>query len=94
MRLGRRIRALETRMVANPVILYFADGSTRVLHGRKYFLLDLLRSISGENLSSGQAAQLDLIYQSVAAHEPGGGHMVELLRALHAPAEDGVADET
>jgi hypothetical protein len=51
--------------------------------------VNLLQGVGGgANLSSDQAAQLDLIGKSVAAREPGGGHMVELLRALHPPAEE------
>jgi hypothetical protein len=94
MNFERRIRALETRMITDPVILHFADGSTRELRGPGDFLLRLFPGVFGKaNLSPGQAAQLDLIRQSVRAQEPGGGHMVELLQCLlHAQAEarDGV----
>jgi hypothetical protein len=82
MRFERRIRALEARMIADPVVLYFADGSEREICGRGDFLLSLLTGTCGKKLSSRQAAQLELIRQSVGAREPGGGHMVELLRAL------------
>ena len=33
MRLEERIRALEARFISDPVILYFADGSTREICG-------------------------------------------------------------
>jgi hypothetical protein len=41
MRLEKRIRALEARMLADPVILYFVDGTTREICGRCDYLLRL-----------------------------------------------------
>jgi hypothetical protein len=41
MRLEERIQTLEAKMLSEPVILHFADGSTESLTGRRYFLLDL-----------------------------------------------------
>jgi hypothetical protein len=91
MRLEKRIQALESKLMMDPVVLHFADGSTRNLCGRGDFLLSLLQgACGGANLRSGQAAQLDLIRQSVYAHEPGGGHMIELLRCR---AAECVTDE-
>ena len=89
MRLERRLRALEARMSADPVILHFADGSTRNVNCRNDVLFSLFRNACGGNLSPEEAAQLDLIRQSVAADEPGGGHMIELLRALLAGSGEG-----
>lgn len=76
-------------MLADPVILYFADGSTREICGRSDYLLRLLcAACGGEDLSPRQAAELDLVRDSVAAQEPSGGHMTELIRCfLHGPAE-------
>jgi hypothetical protein len=83
MRLEKRIRALEARLTSDPVSLQFADGSTKEIRGPGDFLLDLFCAALGRtDLNSRQAAQLELIRESVAAEEPGGGHMVELLRAL------------
>jgi hypothetical protein len=88
MKFERRIRALEARMIADPVILVFADGSTGEICGRGDFLLSLMRAAcGGVDLSSVQTAQLDLIRKSVYAQEPGGGRMVEMLRAV-LPAEE------
>jgi hypothetical protein len=89
MRFERRVRALEARLITDPVILHFADGSTRELRGPGDFLLRLFPGVFGKaNLSPGQAAQLDLIRQSVSSKEPGGGRMVELLKCLlHAQAD-------
>ena len=90
MKLEGRIRALESRMLAHPVILLLEDGSTQELCGPKGFLMNLFCDVCrGAALTSGQAEQLDLIRRSVAAQEPGGGHMVELIQcALHAQAEE------
>jgi hypothetical protein len=83
MRLEKRIRALEARLVSDPVVLQFADGSTKEICGRGDFLLDLFcGACSGSDLGPAHAAQLELIRQSVGAQEPGGGHMVELIRSL------------
>jgi len=83
MRLEKRIRALEARLIADPVILQFANGGMKEICGPGDFVLDLFRAaLGGTDLNSQQAAQLDLIRESVTAEEPGGGHMVELLRAL------------
>jgi hypothetical protein len=89
-RLEKRIRALEARLITDPVVLYFADGTTREICGRGNFLLRLFESAcGGADLTTDQAEQLDLIRRSVAAREPGGGHMIELVRcAPHAQAEE------
>ncbi|HEY7334133.1 MAG TPA: hypothetical protein VH639_04555 [Bryobacteraceae bacterium] len=82
MKLEKRLRALEARMLSEPVILRFADGSTRELCGPRGFLLHLFVESSSEDLTPEQTSQLDLIRASVAAGEPGGGHIIDLLRAL------------
>jgi len=76
-------------MITDPVTIHLADGSTRLLCGPGDFLLRLFPGVFGRaNLSPGQAAQLDLIRQSVGSKEPGGGRLVELLQCfLHAQAD-------
>jgi hypothetical protein len=90
MKLEKRVRALEARVTTGAVVLHFADGSTRQICGRGDFLLGLFPgACGGQDFSPAQAAQLELIRKSVDAEEPGGGHMIELLRALwHGPAEE------
>jgi hypothetical protein len=88
MNFEKRLRALEARLVSDPVLLYFGDGSKRELHGPGDFVLRLFRGVFGAEISPTHAGQLDLIRQSVRAEEPGGGHMIELLRCLlHARAD-------
>jgi hypothetical protein len=89
MKVEKRLRVLENRLLSDPVTLYLADGTMQKLYGPKDFMLNLVADAwRGTDLGPGQAAQMDLIRQSVAAREPGGGRMVELLRCmLNAPAE-------
>ena len=81
--LEKRVRALEARLVSDPVILHFADGSTKEIRGPGDFLLGLFSTaFGGADPNPLQAAQLELIGRSLKAEEPGGGSMIELLRAL------------
>jgi hypothetical protein len=78
-KIERRLRALESKMLADPVILHFADGSTRQISGGGGFLLRLFYdACAGADLTPVRAEQLDLIRQSVAAQEPGGARMTEI----------------
>jgi hypothetical protein len=88
MRIEKRVRALETRWIASPVTLHFADGSTRELRGPRNFLAGLFAAAyQGANRTALQAEQLELIRRAVYADEPGGGHMVELVQVMLAAAE-------
>ncbi len=90
MRVERRIRALEARFSTDPLLLFFSDGTTRQISGRGAHLLRLLRCAAGaEDASPRQAEQLEWIRRSTRAHEPGGGHLIELIRCLQdAPADE------
>jgi hypothetical protein len=89
----RRIQALEARMMSDPVVLHFADGSTREICGQGDSLLCLARGACGADLSPWQAEQLELIRQSVYAREPGGARLTEVVRCLlDGPEEVGTAD--
>ena len=89
MRVEKRVRALETRYVREPVILTFPDGTTAELRGHGDFLLRLLADFcAGAELRPEQVAQLDLIRRSSGAREPGGARMTEVLRCvLDGPVE-------
>jgi len=79
---------LETRYIKDPVVLYFADGSTAEVCGHGDFLLRLLVDIcSGGELRPEQAKLLDLVRRSVGALEPGGARMIEVLHLLEGPVE-------
>lgn len=90
MRLEKRIRALEARMLADPVILYFVDGSTREICGRADHLLKLFcTACYGGDLSPRQAAELDLIRDSVGEGGASCARMTEIIRCfLRGPAEE------
>lgn len=90
MKFDNRIRALEAKMHADPVILYLADGSTREICGRADYLLRLFcAACAGEDLSPRQAADLDLIRDSVAAGGASCARMTEIIWCfLHGPAEE------
>jgi len=90
MRFEKRIHALESEMLSNPVVLHFADGTTRLLTGRRYFLVDLFARASSADLGPIEAEQLDLIRQCVAAEEPGGGRLIEAMQALQGPLDEPV----
>jgi hypothetical protein len=93
----KRLQALETKMLSNPVILHFADGSTKQIHGSRHFLIDLLARASQRDLTPHQAAQFELILEAVWAEEPGGGHMCEVLQAVFGGGNgrvNDVADES
>ncbi len=90
MKIERRLRALESKMLADPVILYFADGTTQEICGRADYLLRLFcTACHGEDLSPRQAADLDLIRDSVGEGGASCARMTELIRVfLLGPAEE------
>jgi len=90
MRLEQRIRALEARFHADPVILYFADGSTKEICGRADYLLRLFcAACYGGELSPRHAAELDLIRNSVGEGGASCAHMTQLIRCfLRGPVEE------
>jgi hypothetical protein len=89
MRLEKRIRALEVRMLSDPVILHFANGSTREIYGRGDYLIYVFAGVFGHrDLTEAEAADLALVRKCVFAQEPGGGHMVELINAVLGPLEE------
>jgi hypothetical protein len=88
--LSRILEKTDTSLlITEPTMLTMPDGSTVSLTGPGDYLAPLFGSLFGKSLSSSQAAQVDLIRWSTGVTEPGGGHMVELLRALlHSPVEE------
>ena len=82
MRIEKRVRALEARYIKEPVVLYFADGSTAEVCGYGDFMLDLFCAACRGDPTPQQNQQLDMIRRSVGAQEPGGAHMTELVRCF------------
>jgi len=82
----RRLEALEERLTSEPILLRMPDGRTATLPGHNDYVLDLLaRAVRGD-----RTPEMDLIARSVGSTEPGGAHMIDLVRALlNGPVEDG-----
>jgi len=87
--LRRRLERLEKHYLSEPILLQMPDRSTKTLDGHPNYLLDLMmRSLEGE-----QVPEMDLIAQSISAEEPGGAHMVDMARLVHAVTRKQVQPE-
>ena len=83
MNLQRRLEALERGRLSEPVTLIMPDGRTEILRGDCIFEM-LSGACRGERTPT-----LDLLAQSVGSTEPGGGHLIELARAILNSPRDG-----
>ena len=84
MKLTRRVQALESTILRDPIVLHFA----RALRGPRYFMRRILKAVSyAEGATAGELEQLELIRRCVSAREPGGAHMVELVKVMLLAAE-------
>jgi len=62
------------------------DARTETLPGHNDYVLNLL----GRALGGDRIPEMELIARSKSSTEPGGAHMIDLLRALlNGPVEDG-----
>jgi hypothetical protein len=91
MNLNRRIAALERELaVSEPATLTMPDGRVVTLTGGGKHIVRLL-GVVFEGSTPAQAAQLDSIRESTGSKEPGGGHLVDLIRSLLlSPVEEGL----
>lgn len=78
MKLNKRLAALEKTLITEPTILVMEDGSTVNITGS---LLPLLGAVFGAP-NPQYAELLDQVCRSVQIIEPGGGHILELARAV------------
>ena len=87
--LRRRLEALEQDLSSEPILLLMPDGRTETLPGHNDYVLNLLsRAVRGD-----RAPEMELIARSQSSTEPGGAHMIDLVRALlNGPNEDGRAE--
>lgn len=82
-KLHRRIEALEKGLISEPTILLMPDGSTVSINGPGDYLADLMgTAFGGENISPKQVEQLEMIRRCKGSKEPGGAHLVDLIRAF------------
>jgi hypothetical protein len=85
MTLRRRLEAFEKDLgTSEPILLLMPDGRAETLPGQNDYVLNLLsRAVRGE-----RTPEMELVARSVSSTEPGGAHMIDLLRALlNGPAE-------
>jgi hypothetical protein len=81
LKIQRRLELLEKRLMSEPIMLLMPDGRTETLRGRRYYTLDLFkRACDGD-----RTPDLELIAQSISSIEPGGGHMLDMVRR-HLPS--------
>jgi len=92
----RRLEVLEAKFISGPVVLTFADGSTREIPGRGQHLLKLICHMSKQDeLSPTERKEIELVCESVRAEEPGGGRLTEIMRCFHAgPVETAAPGNT
>jgi len=65
-------------LVSNPTTLFFADGSSVQISGRGDYVLNLfVAACRGQ-----RSRETELIARSVRSEEPGGGHLMDLVRAI------------
>jgi hypothetical protein len=81
MNLKKRLAALEKGPNTEPTILWMPDGTSVCLPGNNDHIARLVGTVFG-GATPEQEAELDLICRSTAIQESGGGHMLELLRAI------------
>jgi hypothetical protein len=83
--LRRRLAALEQNLTREPILLLMPDGRMETLPGHNEYILNLLsRAVRGE-----RTPEMELVARSVGSAEPGGAHMIDLVRALlNGPVED------
>jgi hypothetical protein len=84
MNMEKGVEALEARLPFDPITLLFEDGSSAKLAERS----DYVMRLCGAFCRGEHSPKLDLIARSVSSEEPGGGHILDLIRAvLNSPAE-------
>ena len=77
--LRRRLEALEKNLSSGDlIVLLMPDGRTETLPGHNDYVLNLLGRAVGED----RTPEMDLVARSVSSTEPGGAHMIDLVRAL------------
>jgi hypothetical protein len=83
--LRRRLEALEEQLTSEPILLLMPDGRTETLPGHNDYVLNMLsRAVRGD-----RTPEMERVARSVSSIEPGGAHMVDLVRALlNGPAEN------
>jgi hypothetical protein len=80
--LEKRLRALETRVQVDPVILTLSDGTSRKICGSPMHTMRLLRSVfRTDGLTPAEAADRELLRSAITIKEP-RGFLLELAHAI------------
>ncbi len=92
MKLHQRLERLEKQFISEPTILFMPDGKVVSLTGPNDYLLTLLGvAREPERATPKQSQHLDQIQKCTGSSEPGGAHLVDLIRCFqHGPAKDPV----
>jgi hypothetical protein len=88
MNLSKRLEALEKGQELageSIILLYMPDGRSETLAGHNDYALDLFIGATRRE----RTPELELIAQSVSSTEPGGSHMIDLVRASLNGPQDG-----
>lgn len=81
MRLDKRLRRLETTLLSDPIVLVFADGSTREIRYQGPGMLSLfMAALSAEQPGPQMREHLDWIRDCVGYIDPAGGHMIDIIK--------------
>lgn len=74
----RRLDALEKVLFSEPIVLHMPDGGIETLPSHQDYVFDLFkRACSGD-----RTGEMELIAQNIASTEPGGAHMMDVVRAV------------
>ena len=83
MKLNRRLEALEREINCEPIVLHMPDGRIERLPANQ------ATGILARFVHKKRSHEIDLGAQSISSTEPGGGHLIDLARAiLNSPLED------
>ena len=78
MNLKRRLKVFEKGLISEPITLVMPNGNTVTLRGGGDYALDLVaRACRGD-----RTPEIELVAHSISSTEPGGGHLVDLARAI------------
>ena len=91
MKLLRRLEALEKEkeFAGESIILHMPDGRSETLPGHNNYALDYALDLFTCATRGERTLELELIAQSISSTEPGGAHMIDLVRVLLNGSHDG-----
>jgi len=70
------LEALESEFSSEPIVLTMRDGRTLTLRG------DRAGDLLAGSIRGPRTPEIELVAQSISSTEPGGGHLIDLSRAI------------